>query len=149
VKGLNPGGSVWGVQYQIGGVVKVEASTGTVYFRIDKLELNQNPDHAEQTIHLNALQVGVCYYFPDGRRWDMFPKAHQGKANSKDLSMTLELNKTYTITDIGVMSVPSDKTIDLHTAWPCSLLWSTITPNAALHYEANFPAHDIALSTIE
>jgi hypothetical protein len=146
---FNPGGSVWGLDYEVDGVFKAEASTGLIRYRIDKLEIDRNPKFADLSMHLNGVQFGLCYHLAEGRGWGMFPNLHQGKTNSKNLSMTLEPNKTYTITDIGTMSVSNDEKLDLHKTWPCSLLWTTMIPYAALNHEGDFPAHEIALTTIE
>ena len=145
---FNPGGSVWGLDYEVGGVFKAEASTGLIQYRIDKLEIDRNPKFADLSIHLNAVQFGLCYHLAEGRGWGMSPNYYQRKTNSKDLPMTLKPNKTYTITDIGAMSISNDEKLDLHKAWPCSVLWTTITPSRALNNELSFPAHEIALTTI-
>jgi hypothetical protein len=138
----------WGVQYEVDGVFKPEVSTGLIHFRIDRLEMNRNPKYPDQKIYLTSLQMGLCHYLADGRKWEILPKQPLGKTNSKDLSMTIKLDKTYRIDHIGPMSILSDETLDLHKVWPCSQLWNFVTTPDGKTTNGDYPAHEIALTTI-
>jgi hypothetical protein len=149
VKGVNPDSSFWSVQYEVDGLFKIVDSTGSIYFRIDRLEMNKNPKYADDKTHLDGFQIALCYYREDIRRWDISPKPYQVKTNLRDLSLPIELNKTYRITDIGVLSIPKDLSPDLHKAWPCgAVLLTTTGPTGKSTSGEYVYAHEIALTTI-
>jgi hypothetical protein len=147
VKSVNPDSSFWSVQYEVDGFSKIVDSTGSIYFRIDKLEMNRNPKYPDNKVHLDGFQIALCYYSADIGRWDISPKLNQVKTNLRDLSLTLELNHIYSITDIGVLSIAKDASLDLHKAWPCGALWFTGPTGKSTSGESIW-AHEIALTPI-
>src|ERR1700691_1195834 len=83
IKSVNPDSSVWSVQYEVDGFSKIVDSTGSIYFRIDKLEMNRNPKYADNKIHLDGFQIVLCYNSAAIGRWDISPKLYQVKTNLK------------------------------------------------------------------
>ncbi len=111
----------WALSYDVTGVFKIDPPAGRVNFRIDSLSLKGMSERVDVTM----LQIGMCYFYDLKNDWNIYPRNPLGKINSKAITVNVEPNKGYNISNIGSFSLPTAPDFDPHRAWPCSLLWAT------------------------